>query len=142
MDLQILSNLREAVRVAIKTQYPTKNIYTAEITSVVDQQTDTVLDEFFTVFFSEGEETQENQALDDVKYRTDTQITVGYFNKQGAINQSFLESEAKLIRNAVMALNETPVYEGGITRDGWQYVPAGDGGISGIYCRFGFSFSN
>lgn len=142
MDLQILSNLREAVRVAIKTQYPAKDIFTAEITSVVDEQDGTVLDEFFTVFFSEGEETQELQAIDNLNYRTDTQITVGYFNKKGAENQSFLESEAKLIRKAVMALNETPVYKDKITRDGWQYVPAGEGGISGIYCRFGFSFSN
>jgi len=141
MKLQILADLRESVRGALKAEYPGVDIFTAEITSINNSEGET-LDEFFTVFFSEGDETEEGESLDSDTYRTDTQITVGYFNKAAETNQSYLESEAESIREAVMSLNVIQKYFDKITRAGWQYIPPVDGAISGIYFRFGFSFSN
>lgn len=141
MDFQVLSNLREAVRGAVRAAYPEQPIYTAELTSIVDEE-DCNVSEFFTVFFSEGDETQDGESLDSDTYRTDAQITVGYFNSAAAANQSWLDNEAGTIRNAVMNLNSIAAYQDNITRAGWQYIPPIDGAIAGIYFRFDFSFSN
>lgn len=141
MDLQILSNLREAVRGAIRAAYAEQPIYTAEITNITDEEGCNV-SEFFTVFFSEADETQDGESLDSDTYRTDTQITVGYFNSAAETNQSWLDNEAGAIRNAVMNLNSVSAYQDNITRAGWQYVPPIDGATAGIYFRFDFSFSN
>ncbi len=139
MDLQVLSNLRASARGAIMAQYADKPVYTAEITNIADDEGNNVT-EFFTVFFSEGEESQNDVAMDSDDYETETQITVGYFNIKGAINQSWLESEAGDIRQAVMNLNL--LYGNKIKRGGWQYVPPIDGAIAGIYFHFGFSYKN
>ena len=141
MNLQILSNLRGSVRGALINQYAQIPVYTAEITNIDDGNGGS-LDEFFTMFYTEGDETQDDEALDADTYRTETEFTVGYFNKSADVNQSFLDSEAQTIREAVMGLNVVAAYKDKITRAGWQYIPAGDGGIAGIYFRFGFSFSN
>jgi hypothetical protein len=141
MNLQILSNLRAAVRGALINQYAKIPIYTAEITNI-NNGDDVVIGEFFTMFYTEGDETQDDEALDADTYRTETEFTVGYFNKSADVNQSFLDSEAQTIREAVMGLNSLAAYKNKITRAGWQYIPAGDGAIAGIYFRFGFSFSN
>ncbi len=141
MDLQILGNLRTAVRGAIKASYSETPVYTAEITSIVEDD-GTNLPEFFTVFFAEGEESQERVAIDSDDYNTDTQIVVGYFNKKGETDQSFLESEAGTVREAVMNLNNLAAYKDKITRAGWQHIPPIDGAVAGIYFRFDFSFKN
>lgn len=141
MNLQILSNLRGSVQGALKNQYAQIPVYTAEITCI-NNEDGTTIKEFFTLFYTEGDETQDDEALDADTYRTETEFTVGYFNKSADTNQSFLDSEAQTIREAVMGLNVVAAYKDKITRAGWQYIPAGDGGIAGIYFRFGFSFSN
>jgi hypothetical protein len=139
MDLQILSNLRSSVRAALIAAYPDTNVYTAEITSLVEEDDSNVV-EFFTVFFSEGDETEEGENLDSETYRTNTVLTVGYFHEKAEHDQSWLDAEAGTIREAVMALND--VFEGDINRAGWQYSPSADGSVPGIYFRFDFSFKN
>lgn len=139
MDLQILSDLRNSVRAAISARYKEVPVYTAELTNITADD-GTNLSEFFTVFFSEGDEDRENVAMDSDAYETETRITVGYFNKHGEGNQSWLESEAGTIRQTVMDLNSG--YNDKIQRAGWQYVPPLDGAVAGIYFHFAFSFKN
>lgn len=139
MDLQIISNLRTSVRDALKTEYPNTDIYTAEITSLI-QDDDSNVAKFLTVFFSEGDEVEEGEDLDDETYRTDTYLTVGYFYEKAERDQSLLDSEAGTIREAVMALDD--VFSGGIKRDGWQYLPSADGSTPGIQFKFLVSYSN
>ena len=139
MDLQILSNLRSSVRNALKNAYPATDIYTAEITSLV-QEDDSNVVEFFTVYFSEGDEVEDGEDLDDETYRTDTYLTVGYFHEKAERDQSWLDAEAGTIREAVMALDD--VFAGDIKRDGWQYLPSADGSVPGIQFKFAVNYSN
>jgi hypothetical protein len=139
MDLQIISNLRTSVRNALKEAYPTTDIYTAELTSLV-QEDDSNVVEFFTVFFSEGGETEDDEHLDDELYKTDTYLTVGYFHEKAERDQGWLDSEAGTIREAVMALDD--VFVGDIKRDGWQYLPSADGSVPGIQFKFAVNYSN
>lgn len=142
MDLGILSNLRLAVRDALAVQYPTTDIYTAEITSLI-QDDDSNVSEFITVFFSDAEESQIDEMVDDEHYATSTTLTVGYFNERAMTDQSWLDSEAGTIRRAVMAFDSVfNGRKGDIDRAGWQYVPAAEGATPGIYFRFSVSFSN
>jgi hypothetical protein len=139
MDLQILSNLRSSVRAALIAAYPDTDVYTAEITSLVDEDDSNVV-EFFTVFFSEGDETEDGEDLDNEFYKTNTYLTVGYFNEKAERDQGWLDSEAGTIREEVMALDD--VFIGDIKRDGWQYLPSADGSVPGIQFKFSVSYSN
>jgi hypothetical protein len=142
MDLAILSNLRTSVRNALAVQYPETEIYTAEITSLI-QDDDSNVGEFITVFFSDADETQVDELLDDEHYNTSSTLTVGYFHERAATDQGWLDAEAGTIRRAVMAFdgvfNGT---KGDIDRAGWQYVPATEGATPGIYFRFSVSYSD
>lgn len=139
MDLQILSDLRTSVRNALKAAYPTTDIYTAEITSLIEDD-DSNVAEFFTVFFSEGDEVEDGEDLDDETYLTNTVLTVGYFHDKADRDQGWLDGEAGAIREAVMALDD--VFAGDIGRAGWQYSPSADGSVPGIYFKFSVSYSN
>lgn len=139
MDLQIISNLRTSVRDALEIEYPDTDIYTAEITSLIKDD-DSNADKFLTVFFSEGDEVEEGEDLDDETYRTDTYLTVGYFYEKAERDQSLLDAEAGTIREAVMALDD--VFAGDIKRDGWQYLPSADGSVPGIQFKFAVNYSN
>ncbi len=137
MDLQILSDLRTAVRDALIDAYGGAPVYTAEITNL-DNGDDDNIEEFLTVFLGDGEEDSAGEDLDGETYRSDAQLTVGYFNEEGRINQSILDAQAGTIRPQILELP----FNGDITRAGWQYIPPIDGATAGIYFRFNVSFSN
>lgn len=137
MDLQILSGLRTAVRDALLNAFADVPVFIAEITSL-DDGDDGNISEFMTVFFGDGDEEQTGEDLDSETYRSDTQLTVGYFNEEGKIDQSVLDAQAAMIRPILLNLP----FAGDITRAGWQYVPPIEGATAGIYFRFNIRFSN
>ena len=137
MGLQILSDLRTAVCVALLAEFADVPVFIAEITSLSDDD-DVNTSEFMTVFFGDGDEEQTGEDLDSETYRSDTQLTVGYFNEEGKIDQSVLDAQAAIIRPILLSLPFT----GDITRAGWQYVPPIEGATAGIYFRFNIRFSN
>ncbi len=139
MNLQPVINMRNGLKTLLGNQYFDVPVYTAEITSLVNDE-GVNASEFITVFFTAGDETQQGESLDDEDYLTRASLTVGYFNEAGATDQSFLDAEADTIRTLVM---DYPVgSKGEILRDGWEYVPAIDGATSGIYFRFTVEYSN
>lgn len=137
MNLQHVTALRAQVRSILESHYPGIDVYTAELTSIVGDD-DVNVDEFMTVFLGDGEETQEDQNLDDETYRSVTQLTIGYFNDSAKLNQSILDDQAGVVRNIIMSLD----FDGDITRAGWNYVAPVEGATAGIYFRFDVSFSN
>lgn len=137
MNLENIINLRETLKTRLQGQYPGVPVYTAEITSVMDADGVNV-NEFITVFFTSGDETQDEEFLDDEHYKTSCALTVGYFNDAGSIDQSYLDTEAESIRTVVM---ETP-FNGDISRNGWEYQPGAEGATPGIFFRFTVDYSN
>lgn len=137
MSLQILSDLRTAVRDRLRASYVDVPVYIAEITNLETDDEDNI-SEFMTVFFGDGDEDQTGEDLDGETYRSDSQLTVGYFNEEGRIDQSLLDAQAAIIRPLILDQS----FDGDITRAGWQYVPPIEGATAGIYFRFNISFSN
>ncbi|MCH2039906.1 MAG: hypothetical protein MK185_04690 [Saccharospirillaceae bacterium] len=139
MTLQPMINLRNAVKGALKAAYADRSVLTAELTSVVSDEDDGVnLSEFFTVFFEDWDENEEDGDLDSDQYEVTTRLTVGYFNEAGGNDQSVLDGEAGRIREVIMDL---PI-DGDIKRDGGEFKPSQDGSTPGVYFFFDVKFSN
>ena len=138
MDLQIISDLRAAVRAKLLESYSATPVYMAELTNINTGDDDENIDEFFTVFLGDGEEDQDGEDVDGSTYLSETQLTVGYFNDEGRGDQSVLDATASTVRALILELE----FAGDITRAGWKYIPPIDGATAGINFHFNVSFSN
>lgn len=140
MNLQPMIDLRNAVKGALLSSYSDVSVYTAELTSIVD--VDGVnAHEFFTVFFDDFDEVEEDGNLDDDTYEVTTRLHVGYFNESGGNDQSVLDGEAGRIRQVIMDLPSVGRFKI-FKRAGGEYKPSQDGSTPGVCLFFDVKFSN
>jgi seryl-tRNA(Sec) selenium transferase len=137
MNLTPASSLRSAVAAELASQFSLP-VFTADITSVVDTSGSNLV-EFFTVYWGDASETEDNEVLDAITYRTDAALTVVYHNDLATSDQSILDVMAANVRLLVMDMANSDL---DIKRGGWQYLPGTDGATAGIVMRFDASYSN